>query len=87
MGYLGLRGAECLMKTPKGLLSHGFTSFSPPWQGRYEWQRMLVRAIGKALSGHGGPGIGVAAARSGSLVVTCFLQSGPASRKFLSFEL
>lgn len=48
MGYLGLPGAECLMKTPKGFLSHGFTSFSPSWQGRYEWQRMLVRAIGKA---------------------------------------
>lgn len=33
MGYLGLRGTEFLMKMPKGLLSDGFTSFSPPWQG------------------------------------------------------
>lgn len=37
MGYLGLRGTECLMKTPKRLLSHGFTSFSPPWRGRHKW--------------------------------------------------
>lgn len=47
MGYLGLRGTEYLMKTPKGLLSHGFTSFSPPWQGRLERQKMSVCVIGK----------------------------------------
>lgn len=77
MGYLGLRGTEYLMKTPKGLLSHGFTSFSPPWQGRHERQRISVRVIGKVWQpcqvGSGGPGIrGVAAARDR---VVCSLRS------------
>lgn len=83
------------MKTPKGLLSHGFTRFSPPWQGRHERQRMSVLVTGKAWQ----PcqvlvdqeseewlqlEIGLYVAFEASLIVTCFLQSGSASRKFLS---